>query len=197
VCFRVIYCWSHCVFSHHPSFFLVFLLRLHQTLARRNHLPCFSPSVTSNPSAPQPSSLFLSFGYIKPSQRHKPSQRRFLIFLLRLRKKTEKKQTESTPLPCFSPSVTSKKTETKKRKRRRKDTKRLSHLGRFKHTFLKPGITFRSVVQKIWNFYRSLLTPFWGRHVFGLQQNCQKIRKIKKKIRQSSRTLFRELPDFL
>jgi hypothetical protein len=135
-------------FSHHPSFFLVFLLRLHQTLARCNHLPCFYPSVTSNPSAPQPSSLFLSFGYIKPSQHHKPSQRRFLIFLLRLRKKTEKKQTESTPLPCFSPSVTSKKTETKKRKRRRKDTKWLSHLGRFKHTFLKPGITFRSVVQK-------------------------------------------------
>jgi hypothetical protein len=24
----------------------------------------------------------------------------------------------------------------------------LSHLGRFKHTFLKPGITFRSIVQK-------------------------------------------------
>jgi hypothetical protein len=108
VCFRVICCWSHCVFSHHPSFFLVFLLRLHQTLARRNHLPCFSPSVTSNPSAPQPSSLFLSFGYIKPSQH------RFLIFLLRLRQKNRKKQTESTPLPCFSSSVTSKKIETKK-----------------------------------------------------------------------------------
>jgi hypothetical protein len=77
-------------FSHHPSFFLVFLIRLHQSLARHNHLPCFSPSVTSNPSTPQPSSLFLSFGYIKPSQRHKLSQRRFLIFLLRLRKKTKK-----------------------------------------------------------------------------------------------------------
>jgi hypothetical protein len=65
-----------CFFS--PSFFL----------------SCFSPSVTSNPSALQPSSLFLSFGYIKPSQRHKPSQRRFLIFLLRLRKKTEKKPSQ-------------------------------------------------------------------------------------------------------
>jgi hypothetical protein len=104
-------------FSHHPSFFLVFLLRLHQTLARRNHLPCFSPSVTSNPSALQPSSLFLSFGYIKPSQRHKPNQRRFLIFLLRLCKtKQKKKQTESMPLPCFSPSVTSKKQKQKKKK---------------------------------------------------------------------------------
>jgi hypothetical protein len=132
--FNNLHCWicvlsrhlllvALCFFSHHPSFFLVFLLRLHQTLARRNHLPCFSPSVTSNPSAPQPSSLFLSFGYIKPSQRHKPSQRRFLNFLLRLRKKTEKKQTESTPLPCFSPSVTSKKTETKKKKTKEKGYK--------------------------------------------------------------------------
>jgi hypothetical protein len=109
VCFRVICCWSHCVFfSHHPSFFLVFLLRLSQTLARRNHLPYFSPSVTSNPSAPQPSSLFLSFGYIKPSQRRflifllrlrkknrkKPSQRRFLVFLLRLRQKNRYKKKE-------------------------------------------------------------------------------------------------------
>jgi hypothetical protein len=150
VCFRVICCWSHCVFSHHPSFFLVFLLRLHQTLARRNHLPCFSTSVTSNPSAPQPSSLFLSFGYIKPSQRHKPSQRRFLIFLLRLRKKNRKKNKLSQRrFLVFLFRLRQKKTETKKRKRRRKDTKRLSHLGRFKHTFLKSGITFRSVVQKI------------------------------------------------
>jgi hypothetical protein len=141
VCFRVICYWSHCVFSHHPSFFLVFLLRLHQTLTRRNHLPYFSPSVTSNPSASQPSSLFLSFGYIKPSQRH------FLIFLLRLRKKTEKNLVNVASL-FFSFGYV-KKTETKKRKRRRKDTKRLSHLGRFNHTFLKPGITFRSVVQKI------------------------------------------------
>jgi hypothetical protein len=75
------------VFFSPSFFFLVLLLRLHQTLVRRNHLPCFSPSVTSNPSASQPSSLFLSFGYIKPVQRHKPSQRRFLVFLLRLRQK--------------------------------------------------------------------------------------------------------------
>jgi hypothetical protein len=93
VCFRVICCWSHCVFFSPSFFFLVFLLRLYQTLARRNHLPCFSPSVTSNPSASQPSSLFLSFGYIKPIQRHKPSQHRFLVFLFRLRqKKTETKK---------------------------------------------------------------------------------------------------------
>jgi hypothetical protein len=119
-----------CFFS--PSFFL----------------PCFSPSVTSNPTAPQPSSLFLSFGYIKPSQRHKPSQRRFLIFLLRLRKKQKKNKPSQRRFLVFLLRLR-KKTETKKRKRRRKDTKRLSHLGRFKHTFLKPGITYRSVVQKI------------------------------------------------
>jgi hypothetical protein len=61
-------------------------------------------------------------------------------------------QTESTPLPCFSPSVTSKKIETKndkkenereriepenkQKKERRKDTKWLSHLGRFKHNLM-------------------------------------------------------------
>jgi hypothetical protein len=83
-------------FSHHPSFFLVFLLRLHQTLTRRNHLPYFSPSVTSNPSAPQPSSLFLSFGYIKPSQR------RFLIFLLRLRQKKIEKNLVNAASLFFS-----------------------------------------------------------------------------------------------
>jgi hypothetical protein len=74
--------------------FFLTILRLHQTLARRNHLPCFSPSITSNPSALQPSSLFLSFGYIKPIQRHKPSQRCFLVFLLRLRKKNRNKKKE-------------------------------------------------------------------------------------------------------
>jgi hypothetical protein len=114
VCFRVICCWSHCVFSHHPSFFLIFLLRLHQTLARRNHLPCFSPSVTSKPSAPQPSSLFLSFGYIKPSQRHKPSQRCFLIFLLRLRQKKQKKVNRVNAASLFFSFGYVKKTETKK-----------------------------------------------------------------------------------
>jgi hypothetical protein len=41
---------------------------------------------------PPPSSLFFSFGYVKPSQRHKPSQRRFHIFLLRLRQKKQKQK---------------------------------------------------------------------------------------------------------
>jgi hypothetical protein len=106
-------------FSHHPSFFLVFLLRLHQTLARRNHFPYFSPSVTSNPSAPQPSSSFLSFGYIKPSQR------RFLIFLLRLRqkKKTEKKNLVNAASLFFSFGYVKKKTETKKKKTKEKGYK--------------------------------------------------------------------------
>jgi hypothetical protein len=70
-------------------------------------------------------SLFFSFGYVK--------------------KKTNRVNAAS----LFFSFGYVKKTETKKRKRRRKDTKRLSHLGRFKHTFLKSGITFRSVVQKI------------------------------------------------
>jgi hypothetical protein len=71
-----------CFFS--PSFFL----------------PCFSPSVTSNPSTPQPSSLFFSFGYIKPSQRHKPSQSASLFFSFgyvkknRNKRKKEKKENE-------------------------------------------------------------------------------------------------------
>jgi hypothetical protein len=90
--------------------------------------------------------------------RKKPSQRCFLVFLLRLRQK---------------------KNRNKKRKRRRKDTKRLSHLGRFKHTFLKPDITFCSVVQKIWNVYRSLLAPFWGR------QTDHVLTKLSKKIQEN------------
>jgi hypothetical protein len=116
------------VFFSPSFFFLVFLLRLNQTLARRNHLPCFSPSVTSNPSASQPSSLFLSFGYIKPIQRHKPSQRRFLVFLLRLSKKTEtkKKEKKEKERERIEP-------ENKQKNRERKETKRLSHLGRFTH----------------------------------------------------------------
>jgi hypothetical protein len=48
--------------------------------------------------------LFLSFGYIKPIQRHKPSQRRFLVFLLRLRQK---------------------KTKTKKKKKKEKERERI------------------------------------------------------------------------
>jgi hypothetical protein len=94
-----------------------------QTLARRHHIPFDHATNRVNAA-----SLFFSFGYVKKQKKDKPSQRRFLVFLLRLRQK---------------------KTKTKKRKRRRKNTKQFSHLGRFKHTFLKPGITFRSVVQKI------------------------------------------------
>jgi hypothetical protein len=61
-------------FSHHPSFFLVFLLRLHQTLARRNHLPYFSPSVTSN--RVNAASLFFSFGYVKKKQKQKKKRKK-------------------------------------------------------------------------------------------------------------------------
>jgi hypothetical protein len=75
-----------CFFS--PSFFLpCFSPSVTSNPSAPQPSSLFSPSVTSNPSAPQPSSLFLSFGYIKPSQRHKPSQHRFLVFLLRLRQK--------------------------------------------------------------------------------------------------------------
>jgi hypothetical protein len=59
-----------------------------QTLARRHHIP-FDHATNQVNAA----SLFFSFGYVK---------------------KTEKKQTESTPLPCFSPSVMSKKKRNKK-----------------------------------------------------------------------------------
>jgi hypothetical protein len=98
-------------------------------------LPPLKPYRTATISrliTPQTESMslpcFFSFGYVKKtetkkrstspvSSRHKPSQRRFLVFLLRLSKKKQKQkkidifrlitpQTESTPLPCFSPSVT-------------------------------------------------------------------------------------------
>jgi hypothetical protein len=51
-------------------FFLTILLSSTiQTLARRHHLPCFSPSVTSNrvnaTNRVKAVSLFFSFGYIK------------------------------------------------------------------------------------------------------------------------------------
>jgi hypothetical protein len=94
-----------------------------QTLARRHHIPFDHATNRVNAA-----SLFFSFGYVK--------------------KKTEKTNRVNAASLFFSFGYV-KKTETKKRKRRRKDTKRLSHLGRFKHTFLKLGITFRSVVQKI------------------------------------------------
>jgi hypothetical protein len=147
-------------------FFTILLSSTIQTLARRHHLPFdhvtnrvnvaslfFSPSVTLKKQKRKKRSRSLV------SSRHKPSQRRFLVFLLRLRKKTESKKDRHLPFDHATNRVNAaslffsfgyvKKIETKKRQRRRKDTKRLSHLGRFKHTFLKPGITFRSVVQKI------------------------------------------------
>jgi hypothetical protein len=91
VCFRVICCWSHCVFFtilfffHHsnpsappPSP----VWSCHKPSQRR--FPVFSPSVTlkKHKRKKRSTSPF--------SSRHKPSQRRFLVFLLRLRKKTKK-----------------------------------------------------------------------------------------------------------
>jgi hypothetical protein len=59
-----------------------------QTLARRHHIPFDHATNRVNAA-----SLFFSFSYVK---------------------KTEK-QTESTLLPCFSPSVTSKKKQKQKK----------------------------------------------------------------------------------
>jgi hypothetical protein len=57
-----------------------FLLRLHQTLARRNHLPCFSPSVTSNrvnaTNRVNTASLFFSFGYVKKKTETKKEKKK-------------------------------------------------------------------------------------------------------------------------
>jgi uncharacterized membrane protein len=94
-----------------------------QTLPRRHHISFHHATNRVNVV-----SLFFSFGYVK---------------------KTEKKTNRVNAASLFFSFGYVKKTETKKRKRRRTDTKRLSHLGHFKHTFLEPGITFRSVVQKI------------------------------------------------
>jgi hypothetical protein len=59
-----------------------------QTLARRHHI--LFDHATNRVNA---ASLFFSFGYVKKNRKkHKPSQRRFLVFLLRLRKKTETKK---------------------------------------------------------------------------------------------------------
>jgi hypothetical protein len=55
-----------------------------QTLARRHHIPFDHATNRVNAA-----SLFFSFGYVK---KNKPSQHRFLVFLLRLRKKTETKK---------------------------------------------------------------------------------------------------------
>jgi hypothetical protein len=54
-------------------FFLTILLSSTiQTLARRHHLPCFSPSVTSNQvnatNRVNIASLFFSFGYVKKTE---------------------------------------------------------------------------------------------------------------------------------
>jgi hypothetical protein len=129
VCFRVICCWSHCVF------FTILLSSTIQTLVRRHHLPFdhatnrvnftslfSSPSVTlkknrnENKDRHLPfhhatnrvnaASLFFSFDYVKKNRnkkrstssvwsRHKPSQRRFLVFLLRSRKKKQKQKKEN------------------------------------------------------------------------------------------------------
>jgi hypothetical protein len=96
VCFRVICCWSHCVF------FTILLSSTIQTLARRHHLPFdhatnrvnvasqfFSPSVTLKKTETKKRSTS------PVSSRHKPSQRRFLVFLLWLHKKTEIKRSTS------------------------------------------------------------------------------------------------------
>jgi hypothetical protein len=135
VCFRVICCWSHCVF------FTILLSSTIQTLARRHHLPFdhatnrvnvaslfFSPSVTLKKTEMKKkdrhlpfhhatnrvnvASLFFSFGYVK-----KQKQKKIDIFRLIT------PQTESTPLPCFSPSVTSKKNKNKKKKTKEKGYK--------------------------------------------------------------------------
>jgi hypothetical protein len=94
--FNNLHCWI-CVLLHH--LLLVALCFFHH--------PSFFHH--SNPSAPPPSPIWL---------RHKPSQRRFRVFFsfgYGKKKETKKEidisrfitpQTESTPLPCFSPSVT-------------------------------------------------------------------------------------------
>jgi predicted ABC-type exoprotein transport system permease subunit len=58
-----------------------------QTLARCHHIPFDHATNRVNAA-----SLFFSFGYVKKQKKNKPSQRRFLDFLLRLRKKTETKK---------------------------------------------------------------------------------------------------------
>jgi hypothetical protein len=75
------------VLSHH-LLLVALCYSTFQTLARRHHI--LFDHTTNRVNA---ASLFFSFGYVK---------------------KTEKKQTESTPLSCFSPSVTSKKQKQKK-----------------------------------------------------------------------------------
>jgi hypothetical protein len=58
-----------------------------QTLARRHHIPFDHATNRVNAA-----SLFFSFGYVKKTEKNKPSQRRFLVFLLRLRQKKQKQK---------------------------------------------------------------------------------------------------------
>jgi hypothetical protein len=58
-----------------------------QTLVRRHHISFDHATNRVNAA-----SLFFSFSYVKKTEKNKPSQRRFLVFLLRLRKKTETKK---------------------------------------------------------------------------------------------------------
>ena len=78
-----------------------------QTLARRHHLPCFSPSVTSNrvnaTNRVNAASLFFSFGYVKKTENK------------RKKRKKENKRERIEP-------------ENKQKKERNL----LTHLGRFK-----------------------------------------------------------------
>jgi hypothetical protein len=60
VCFRVICCWSHCVF------FTILLSSTIQTLAHRHHLPFNHATNRVNVA-----SLFFSFGYVKKTEKRK------------------------------------------------------------------------------------------------------------------------------
>jgi hypothetical protein len=121
-------------------FFTILLSSTIQTIARRHHLLFdhatnrvnvaslfFSPSVTLKKQKRKKdrhlpfhhatnrvnaASLFFSFGYVR-----KQKQKKIDIFHLIT------PQTESTPLPCFSPSVTSKKNRNKKKKTKEKGYK--------------------------------------------------------------------------
>jgi hypothetical protein len=58
-----------------------------QTLARRHHIQFDHATNRVNAA-----SLFFSFGYVKKTEKNKPSQRRFLVFLLWLRQKKQKQK---------------------------------------------------------------------------------------------------------
>jgi hypothetical protein len=65
VCFRVICCWSHCVF------FTILVSSTVQTLARRHHLP-FDHATNQVNAA----SLFFSFGYVKKTETKKKEKKK-------------------------------------------------------------------------------------------------------------------------